>query len=142
MIELLDQYLRTISKNIVMKNILVIDDDLMTREHLRDLLNEGGYKAITATNTFDAHKLVLENNIDLIISDLMMPYFSVDGFLDWIKDEYCNKIPFILISGLEYSEIKKRAALAETDFFIEKPIDPLTLFRYIKCLELKKKRNV
>lgn len=125
-----------------MKNILVIDDDYMTREHLKDMLDEGGYKVITATNTFDAHKLMLENNIDLIISDIMMPYFSVDGFLDWTKDEYCNKIPFILISGLEYSEIKKYAALTETNFFIEKPIDPLTLFCYIKYLELKSKRKV
>lgn len=125
-----------------MKTILLIDDDYMTREHLKEMLKEEGYKIITATNTFDALALVNENDVDLIISDIMMPYFSVDGFLEWIKDKYCNKIPFILISGLEYSEIKKHAALIETDFYIEKPIEPTKLLNYIKCLEFKVNRNV
>ena len=125
-----------------MKTILLIDDDYMTREHLNEMLKEEGYKIVTATNAFDAPKLVLENDIDLIISDIMMPYFSVDGFLEWIKDKYCDKIPIILISALEYSEIKKHAALAETDFYIEKPIEPSKLLSYIKCLEYKTKRKV
>lgn len=125
-----------------MKTILLIDDDLITREHLSAILIHEGYKVITATNTFNALKLVIDNDIDLIISDIIMPNFSVDGFLEWIKDKYCNKIPFILISALEYSEIKKHALLLETDFYIEKPIEPSKLLRYIKYLEYKNTRTV
>ena len=56
-----------------MKTILVIDDEYALVESLTDLLEEEGYRVVSAANGKDGLTRVMKENPDLIITDFMMP---------------------------------------------------------------------
>lgn len=118
-----------------MKTILLIDDDYITRLHVTGILENSGYNVFSVSNTLSAVKVVSENKIDFIISDIVMPNFSYSGFIDWVKKEYNNSIPFMLISSLEYSEIEKSSFNLGTMYYMKKPILPDELLFYIQFEE-------
>lgn len=53
--------------------ILVVDDESLIREILRQALNMEGYEVVTAANGKEAMKLFNAEKFDLVITDLMMP---------------------------------------------------------------------
>jgi len=58
--------------------ILVVDDDPNVRELTRMLLQEGGYRVMTAAGSTDALRLMQskEHDVALVILDLSMPEMS------------------------------------------------------------------
>ena len=56
-----------------MKRILVIDDDIMTLEVIRKILEAEGYQVITALNGQKGLEAFRQNPVDLVITDLVMP---------------------------------------------------------------------
>ncbi|MEG0050779.1 MAG: response regulator transcription factor [Terrisporobacter sp.] len=101
-----------------MKKVLVIDDDIDILSLIEDILEDDNYDVITACNGKEAYKK-LNQDIDLILLDVMMP--EVDGF------EFCKKvrdeinIPIIFITAKTGEEdIIKGLALGGDDY-ITKP---------------------
>lgn len=58
--------------------ILIVDDDAEARRQLNDLLTANGYAVTEAGNGRIARRLVAEQEIDLVVSDVFMP--ECDGF--------------------------------------------------------------
>ena len=59
-----------------MKNkgtILIVDDELSMREFLSILLEKDGYATLAAANGKDALRLLDQEKVNLIISDIRMP---------------------------------------------------------------------
>ena len=56
-----------------MKRILVIDDDIMTLEVIRKILEAEGYQVVTALNGQKGLDAFRQNPVDLVITDLVMP---------------------------------------------------------------------
>lgn len=54
-------------------NIIVIDDESEIRELMQRILTDAQHNVLTAENGFDGIELIKNNNIDLIITDLVMP---------------------------------------------------------------------
>lgn len=60
------------------KTILVVDDEVALLELAKDIISMEGYQVFTANNAEEALKVVKEENIDLMITDVIMP--KVDGY--------------------------------------------------------------
>jgi len=60
-----------------MKNILVVDDEIGIRESLKRIMIKEGFKVFTASNGNEAFKIVRQEDIDLMITDIRMA--SMDG---------------------------------------------------------------
>jgi hypothetical protein len=60
------------------KVILVVDDDADVRETAVNLVESLGYRVASATNATDAFRLVQNDRIDAVLTDLMMP--GMNGF--------------------------------------------------------------
>jgi two-component system, NtrC family, response regulator PilR len=58
--------------NYKMSSILVVDDEKSLRDFLVIMLQEEGYKVVTAHNADSAVKLIKENIFDLILTDIRM----------------------------------------------------------------------
>jgi len=58
-------------------NILVVDDEIIARQSLTDILKLEGYNAVSAPNGQAAIEYVRTHPIDLIVVDLRMP--GMDG---------------------------------------------------------------
>jgi two-component system chemotaxis response regulator CheY len=102
--------------------ILVVDDDKTTRKMLYLILKTKGYDVVTAENGMDGlQKLGLEQ-INLILTDMNMPY--MDG-IEFTKQVRANPdfsdIPIVMLTTEADEEEKQRAYKAGVDDYLVKP---------------------
>ena len=113
--------------------IIIVDDEEMVLTSLGSFLNlETDYEVVTFTSAKDALKHIEQNDIDLVISDYLMPEMDGISFLAQVKDMKPN-VPRIILTG--YAD-KENAIKAINDVglfqYIEKPWendDLLIIFR-------------
>ena len=112
--------------------ILVVDDDKLILEAVSFNLKNEGYDVVNAEDGFQVLDIIEKEKIDLIISDVMMPNISGLGLLNLLKQFYFNKIPVIIISSLDKTEIIIQTLGMGAVDFIAKPIDYKKLLRTVK----------
>jgi DNA-binding NtrC family response regulator len=118
--------------------LLVIDDSKETVAGLNSFLNQK-YDVITAYNGLDGLKAFEtdESNIDLVITDLVMPEISGVGVISIIKKKYPGT-PVIAITG--WGEHPGALATeAQADLVLDKPFELVDLDRHVADLISKKK---
>ena len=117
-------------------NILIVEDNLAMQAFIQELLHPFS-NTILANNGKDALR-ILENekaNIQLIISDVMMP--EMDGFtlLEKLKkEERWQLIPIIMLTALGEISKKLEAITIGVDDYLVKPFEPDELVVRVKNL--------
>lgn len=112
--------------------ILIVEDDEIVLKIIEHQLEAEGYKIITAQDGMMAFEIIKKNNIDLIISDIMMPNMTGLTMLSLLKRFYYNKIPIIFISSLDQADlITKSLGLGVEDYLV-KPINFPELLMKVK----------
>src|ERR1700748_2773657 len=106
--------------------ILCVDDEETPRILRKLILQKQGYQVITAASGVEALELLDGANINLVLSDLMMPGMSGTELTKSVKSMRPT-MPVILISGV--NEIPADASYA--DRFISKVGGPDLLFKTI-----------
>lgn len=99
--EVLDKY----KHNFLGEAVLIVEDDLNTREIMRRQVEKKGWKVQEACDGINAIELINEKQPKLILLDLMMP--NMDGFEFLHILSSCPKwrnIPVIVISAKELSQ--------------------------------------
>lgn len=113
------------------RRILVVDDDMDTRDILEAHLLSAGHEVIQAGDGAQAlERLRRDPEIALVILDLRMP--GIDGWscLRVLRhDPDLRNIPVIALSGCA-EEFAERPA--EADAFVPKPIDPRRLLETVE----------
>ncbi|MBQ4313038.1 MAG: response regulator transcription factor [Clostridia bacterium] len=105
-----------------MFNILIVEDDRNQRRLIAAALKQSGYHALTAENGEEALSLLDSEQVDLIITDIMMP--QMDGFelTETLRGANYN-MPILVISAKEAFADKQRSFLLGVDDYMVKPID-------------------
>lgn len=102
--------------------LIVVDDDTIMLRAIKTMLSRHGYQVFATTDAEDALDAIQEEEFDLVISDIMMPYVSGIELLSAIKK--INKtIPIIIISALDQQEVIFTAFQEGAKDFVKKPID-------------------
>jgi chemotaxis protein histidine kinase CheA/CheY-like chemotaxis protein len=57
--------------------VLLVDDSSVTREMVRQILEDGGFSVTGTSNGEDAHRLLVEQEYDCLVTDIEMP--GIDG---------------------------------------------------------------
>lgn len=104
-----------------MKKIIVIDDDPVMLLAIREALNNQGYEVFATSDAEDALDTLKQEQYDLIITDIMMPYMSGIEVVSNIKSNK-TQTPIIIISALEAEEIKMLAVQEGATAFLQKPL--------------------
>lgn len=110
------------SADVASHRILVVDDNPMNVELLKDALESMGQEAIPAYGGQEAIRLVRETWPALILLDIMMP--DVDGYAvmeNLKKDPRTASIPVIFISALNKTQDMVRGFKEGTYDYITKP---------------------
>ncbi len=81
-----------------MAKILVVDDEAPIRHMLNDLLTDTGHEVLESEDGEQAIQILTENDVDLVITDLVMPKLSGIQLIMSMQDEDSD-IPIIAISG-------------------------------------------
>ncbi len=116
----------------MMKKILIIEDNPDVRENLAEILSLSGFEALTAENGKIGVDLAQKNKPDLILCDVMMPELDGFGVLHILsKSAETSSIPFIFLTAkTERSDIRKGMNLGADDY-ISKPFDDVELLEAI-----------
>ncbi len=122
-------------------NILIVDDDIEISRYLVGNLSER-YNCITAPDGVEALRLLKISEIDLIISDVMMP--NMDGF-EFRKEVRANDIwrqyPFMMLTARSLEEDKITGFKLGIDDYIIKPFNLNELQARIENLIQNKKER-
>lgn len=110
------------------KTILIVDDELSILKLLSFIL-AADYNLIIKKSGIEAIAWLEEgNDPDLIISDLMMPYFDGSSLIRNLKiSGFYRNTPVILLSGAEDLADKVKKMSVKIDSYLEKPFNPATL---------------
>lgn len=80
--------------------ILIVDDDESISSLLADLLDDAGYRTLTANDAEMAFKLAAQSEPDLILTDYMMPNHDGVHLRHRLRaDPRLSRIPFALMSS-------------------------------------------
>lgn len=118
--------------------VMVVDDNPEILDFLSKVLSEE-YFVISASSGGEALQILEKNNIDLVVSDVMME--KMDGF------QLCGKIktninishvPVILLTAKTDTESKIQGLEAGADAYIEKPFSPFHLKAQLRNLLRKR----
>ena len=112
--------------------ILICEDEEIMLTALEFRLRKQGFDVVLAENGKIALEKVKEENPDLVVADIMMPFVSGLELIEFIRKDMRNALPIIVISALEHEEtVLKAFRLGATDF-ITKPFKPNELVLRIK----------
>ena len=101
-------------------SILIVDDELMMRNLLENILSREGYKIHSAENGLKVLEFLKTRKIDIIITDMKMPH--MDGFklLGIVKKEH-PEIGMIIMTAYGDTYTVKDALLLGADEYVTKP---------------------
>ena len=105
-----------------MFKILVVEDNKNLLVLMRSRLEHSGYEVLRAENGQEALSVLESFQVDLIISDIMMPH--MDGFelIESLREANLN-MPILIVTAKEGFEDKERGFRLGTDDYMVKPID-------------------
>jgi CheY-like chemotaxis protein len=102
--------------------VLLVEDDRSVRRYLEVTLQRSGYTVITAADGLEAMKLALSSQIDVVVTDAVMPNLSGQELARFLRSNpKLSHVPIVLLTG---QENKEAAGSAEKliDVFLYKPV--------------------
>jgi CheY-like chemotaxis protein len=106
------------------KNILIIDDDEMSRGLLRMVLEYDGCQCVEAENGARGLSLLESKPFDVVILDNAMPVMTGMEFLDRLQHvPHKSDIPIIMVTGFLNAVIRENATRLGAYAIIGKPYD-------------------
>ena len=113
--------------------ILVCEDDVIVLKVIQLALENGGHDIVYVKDGNQAMKLLKKNNdFDLILTDIHMPYHNGDEILKLVREEQKKSTPIIIISSDTEEEVIALALKSGVNAFVEKPINSDKLQKVLK----------
>jgi len=108
-------------------NILIAEDDAIILKRLEHFLEKWGHRVISAHDGLEALEKFLSAEVDLIITDWMMPEMDGLELVGHLRGQVTNK-PFVYIILLtsrgDKTDVVKALSEGGVDDYIVKPFDP------------------
>lgn len=115
--------------------ILIVDDDKTTRKLLSFYLKGSGFEVVTAENGLDALEKLGMNDINLVMTDLNMPYMDGIELVKTLKaDPNLAQIPIIMVTTEADINEQNRAFAAGANAYITKPVTADIIAQKIKSI--------
>ena len=111
--------------------ILIIEDEGFILESIAQILSKEGYMIYTADDYHTAVRIIKSENLDMIISDIMLPYTGGFDIVDFVRNDPEKKdTSIILISGMDRTILNTTKIKVEA--CITKPFTSKELLRVVK----------
>lgn len=113
--------------------ILVVEDDRMIREGIKEYLSEFGYSVIEASDGSEALDSFSES-VNLVILDIQIPFINGLDVLKEIRKK--SNLPILILTAFSDEDYKIEAFTHLADGYIEKPFSlPLLKVRVDSLIE-------
>ena len=116
-----------------MFSILVCEDDFAIKTMISTKLKQENYSVYTAQNGQEALNLMEKQQIDLVISDIMMPEMDGYEFVQTLR-ETKHTLPILMITAKSQLESLEEAFKLGVDDYMVKPLRLEELILRVKAL--------
>ncbi|MEO0867421.1 MAG: response regulator [Cyanobacteria bacterium J06642_11] len=121
--------------------ILVIDDSRVIRMRVRDMLPQGNFEVIEATDGVEGLDAIRNEKPNLIMLDFLLPRMSGWEVFQQIQaSPELQKIPLVLMSGRREEVTEKIPGPFDYFEFIQKPFEQKELIEAIKASMVKARK--
>lgn len=104
-------------------NILLVEDEIKVRKHIKDMLIDLGYDHILeADNGVDAMNVISTQKIDIILSDIEMPAMNGLALLSEVGQTLSKDAVFIILSAYDSFDYARKAIEKGVLSYMLKPI--------------------
>ncbi|QWX85313.1 response regulator transcription factor [Cellulophaga sp. HaHaR_3_176] len=107
--------------------LLLAEDDELLASLLDFRLKKAGYEVILCVDGKKVKEYLKDHTPDVIVSDIMMPYFSGLEVTDYVRNQLNLKIPIIILSSAGNEENVLNAFKLGANDFLPKPVSPAEL---------------
>jgi len=117
----------------VPKKILAVDDEKHIVRLVQVNLERAGYTVVTANDGKEALQKVSDENPDLVVLDVMMPY--MDGFevlQNLRRNPSTRDIPVIMLTAKAQDADVFKGWQSGVDCYLTKPFNPMELLSFVK----------
>ncbi|HYO75509.1 MAG TPA: response regulator transcription factor [Thermoanaerobaculia bacterium] len=114
-----------------MPAILVVEDELLTRRTLQELLSGAGFTVTTAGTVAEAMGEVNRNKYDLILLDILLP--DGDGLATCKRIRERHRMPIVILSTKRQLEDRVAGLDTGADYYIVKPFEPLEMIARVRA---------
>jgi CheY-like chemotaxis protein/signal transduction histidine kinase len=115
------------------KNVLIVDDDMRNVFALSSVLEDKLIQTTIASNGKEALE-VIDNNIDIILMDIMMPVMDGYETIKAIRKSQYKDIPIIALTAKSQKEDKEKCLAVGANDYLSKPVDYNQLLQLMKVL--------
>ena len=113
--------------------IMVVDDCQTTRKLLGHYLRSKGYSVVFAENGLDALEKLGTAGVNLIVTDLNMPYMDGIELVKTLRaDPAWSDIPILMVTTEEDDIEREKAYNAGTNGYLVKPVNAEVITQKIK----------
>jgi putative two-component system response regulator len=107
-------------------NVLVVEDDTITRKRLQHFIEKWGHRVITARNGLEALELSISNDTDILVTDWLMPEMDGIELIRNIRNGPKSGYIYIILvtSKSDKQDMLEGLLSGEVDDYIVKPFDP------------------
>ena len=117
------------------KTILCVDDNEQALSVRKFMLETRGYRVLTAHTAADALEIFSAGNVDLVLSDLIMPQMDGNELIRRMKT-IAPEVPTIILSG----SVKNFERASSADAFLPKgACTPLEVLERIRVMIARKR---
>ena len=123
-----------------MSRILIVEDDVVLARALKNWLERERLQVTCAITAANARRIIANEEVDMILSDLRLPDGDGIELLEWMKKNKC-RIPLIIMT--QHAEVSSaiRAMKAGAEDYLPKPIHPETLYPKLNDVLLRTRKT-
>lgn len=122
------------ARMVQMATILVVEDDRDTLEGLSKLLEVNGYRAVQASNGWEALLALDKTTVDLVICDLNMPGMTGETFVKILhNDRHRSSMPVLILTARDFDDPTAKAhELGVEGWFVKSKYHDSTLLMAVQ----------
>ena len=115
-----------------MEKIIIIEDDEIIREELKNFLSKYGYEIVAPTSFDNVVQFILNENANLVLLDINLPIF--DGYYICREVRKKSDIPIIIVTSKDSDMDELMSMNLGADDFVTKPYNTQILLARIAAL--------
>lgn len=116
-------------------NVLIVDDDVVNLQVVRNILPSELYNITTVMSGEEALDKLNRKNWDLVIADVMMPHMSGYALTREIRKRFTlTELPILLLTARTQVESIEQGFISGANDYVAKPVEPLELRSRVHAL--------
>ena len=113
-------------------NILICEDNRIASKTLTVVLEKEGFTTNTAEEGNKAIELLQQNEYDLVIVDIHLPFHSGLEVVTYLRNDLKKKTPVLILTAFSEPQMQKQAKGLGISGYIIKPFNPADLILTIR----------